>query len=360
MPIQVKKIKGHEYLYFQDSITLNSKTKVFSTLFGRKDNEKDLKKNFYDRSKKHNDKILKWRMEIDNYHFESKYTIDFKALEAVKHYYNFLFDTLNNIEKKEFGESFFIRYVFGTTAIEGNTYTENETGKLLVDELTTNNKTLNEANEIINYKDVREFINQYDDRPITQQFIKNINKILMKGIRRVNKEPFNAGEYRTSNVRLWGTEFRPCPPELIEFKIKSIIDEYEHGLKNKVHPIELAAIFHQKFEEIHPFEDGNGRTGRELLNYMLKQNGFPPIYIMPRHRSDYLNALEAGNSENFVPLIEFIINRIGATFLYILSKNSWFRELLKENTEFINGINDDRLNTMVSGILQLSKLKDPP
>lgn len=362
MPIQLKKIKGHEYLYFQDSVTLNGKTKVFSTFFGRKDFENNLKNEFFDKSKKHTDKILKWRMKVDNYNFENKYNINFKALEAIKHYYDFLLNNLTDNEQKEFQEAYYIRYVFGTTAIEGNTYTENETGKLLVDELTTNNKTLNEANEIMNYRDVREFIKQYDRPTITQQFIKNTNKLLMKGIRRANKKPFNAGEYRTSNSRLWGTEFRPCAPELIELKIRNIIEEYERGLKNKIYPVELAAIFHQKFEEIHPFEDGNGRTGRELLNFILERNGFPPIYILPNQRSDYLNALEAGNSENFVPLIEFIINRIVATFIYIISKNSWLKDSLtsKETTELITEIDDTRLTNIMSVIQQITNLKELP
>lgn len=361
MPILTKRIKGHQYLYFQDSITINSKSKVFNTLLGRKDFENELKKNFYDKFTKHNEKILKWRVQLNNYHFESKYNVNFKALEAVKIYFNLLYNTLNDIEKREFEESFFIVYVYGTTAIEGNTYTESETGKLLSDELTTNNKTLNEANEIMNYKDVREFINQYNG-PITQQFIKNINRILMKGIRRANKKPFNAGEYRTSNARLWGIEFRPCAPELIELKIRNIIEEYELGLKNKLHPIELAAVFHQKFEEIHPFEDGNGRTGRELLNYILQQNGFPPIYITPKQRSVYLNALEAGNSENFIPLFDFIIDRIVATFILIMSKSSWLQGIInsEESTELITKINDNRLNNILSLLKILTNSKELP
>lgn len=361
MTIVTKRIKGHEYLYFQDSITINGKSKVFNTLFGRKDFEEELKKNFYDKFTHHNEKILKWRIQLNNYYFESKYNVNFKALEAVKTFYFLLYNTLNDIEKKEFEESFFVMYVYGTTAIEGNTYTENETGKLLLDDLTTNNKTLNEANEIVNYKDVREFINQYNGA-ITQQFIKNINRILMKGIRRSNKKPFNAGEYRTSTARIWGIEFRPCAPELIELKIRNIIENYERELKNKVHPIELATIFHQKFEEIHPFEDGNGRTGRELLNYILKRNGFPPIYITPNRRSDYLNALEAGNSENFIPLIDFIVNRIVATFVYIMSKSSWLRRIInsKEATELITEINDNRLNNTVSLLKLLTNLEELP
>jgi Fic family protein len=84
-------------------------------------------------------------------------------------------------------------------------------------------------------------------------------------------------------------------------------------------------VFHQKFEEIHPFQDGNGRTGREILNLMLERQGFPPAYITPAERSRYLDALEAGNGLDYTPLIDFIIDRMNATLMYLFSKTSLYR-----------------------------------
>jgi Fic family protein len=82
-------------------------------------------------------------------------------------------------------------------------------------------------------------------------------------------------------------------------------------------------IFHQKFEEIHPFEDGNGRVGREILNFMLRQHKFPEIYITPGQSSQYYSALEEGNAQNYVPLLDFIMNRIIGTIQYLYSKTSF-------------------------------------
>jgi Fic family protein len=144
----------------------------------------------------------------------------------------------------------------------------------------------------------------------------------MKGVVGIDGRPINAGEYRTSSAKITGIWFKPVDSELISERLHYALADYHDGQKRNVHPVELASIFHQKFEEIHPFQEGNGRTGREILNYMLRRNGFPQIYITSKQRSEYLNALEEGNESNNVPLIDFIITRINATLAYLTSKNS--------------------------------------
>lgn len=131
----------------------------------------------------------------------------------------------------------------------------------------------------------------------------------------------NTGMYRTKRATISGVWYTPPPPEEVERRMHYLLADHNNRIKRKIHPIELTSIFHQKFEEIHPFQDGNGRTGREILNYMLNEYGFPPIYIPLERKRQYLDALEEGNKSNFIPLIDFIISRINATmWLWLSSK----------------------------------------
>ena len=78
-----------------------------------------------------------------------------------------------------------------------------------------------------------------------------------------------------------------------------------------MHPLILAAAFHHKFEKVHPFYDGNGRTGRMLLNLILLKNGFPPLIISDKQRKRYYNALEKADKADFSAIdknYESIIN----------------------------------------------------
>jgi Fic family protein len=88
--------------------------------------------------------------------------------------------------------------------------------------------------------------------------------------------------------------------------------------KEKYHPIVLAIIFHHKFEKIHPFMDGNGRTGRMLLNYILIKNNYPPIVIRNRNREKYLKSIRKAdnsdlfkiNNEDYLDLVQFIADEM--------------------------------------------------
>ena len=125
-------------------------------------------------------------------------------------------------------------------------------------------------------------------------------------------------------------------------------------MKNNIHPIERASILHQKFEEIHPFENGNGRVGREILNFMLRQYKFPLIYIPPHQDSQYYSALEDGNNQDYVPLLDFIMDRIIRTMQYVYSKTSFFN-YIKSNG--LKEFYEDR--GMAAGYARILEQLDP-
>jgi len=341
MTLVTKHIKGISYSYFQDAVkNPNRQLKVVNTLVGRADlSGKELVKAQALALQKHLVNLLRAGSIIKRprAHFENKPT-SFTAdeLEYMKWLYQSIRKNISDSDGEEYEKTFFIRYVYGTTAIEGITLNENETAKVLIEGLTPNNKPLQDAIAVANYRDVKEFL-RGSRGDITEPIIKHIHKLLMKGMNGADGKPISMGEYRIRGALIRGFGYVPPSAEAVPTRMRYLLDEYRRSIK-EVHPVEAAAVFHQKFEEIHPFQDGNGRTGREILNLMLERQGFPPVYITPTERGRYLDALEAGNRLDHTPLIDFMIDRMNATLLYLFSKTSlhklWgSKEVLEDQEE---------------------------
>lgn len=338
MTLVTKKISGHRYFYYQDSVHDGTKNVVVSTCIGRSDlpiEELEIAKE--KALGKHLIKICKEQKLIQQtpYHFEhspSVPEIDVDFLEYIRLIYEYVMKSLTAQELSDIENTFFIKYVHGTTGIEGNTMTESEVNKLLSAGLTSQNKTLNETIEVANYKDLREYLSDYTGE-VNERLIKIINKILMKGVIGRDGRPLLAGEYRTTRAFITGIGYAPPPPEAISKQIYYLLEDYKNGLENNIHPVELASKFHQKFEEVHPFQDGNGRTGREIINLMLQKAGFPRIYITEQQRGDYLDALESGNIGEYTPMVDFTITRIVATITFLYSRTSVYDIMMNPDFE---------------------------
>lgn len=336
MTLVTKSIRGQKYYYFQDSVKTNSKVKVINTLVSRADIEGSKLLQYKQIAHhKHFLKLLRTSAMIKRkpYRYENIETKEAQFLndsfEMLKLINQVARKSLSASELDGFEKTLFTRYVYCTTAIEGNTLTEEEAYNLLSADLTPRNKSVNETLEVSNYTYVKEYVEAYSGG-ITENFIKRVHKLLMNGIRGSNGKLIEAGEYRTGQAILQGIAFKPPHPELIHRQMKYIIADYNSKLAERVHPIEIASYFHQKFEEIHPFQDGNGRVGREILNYILTQNGFPPIYVTPKQRSSYLTALQEGNTENYTQLFLFILGRLTASIQYLFAKTTLYNMFTSE------------------------------
>ncbi|MDP9211192.1 MAG: Fic family protein [Thermoproteota archaeon] len=167
--------------------------------------------------------------------------------------------------------------------------------------------------------------------PISEQFRKEIHSVLMKDIQKSDGTNVNSGSYRTEASKLNNIWFTPSPPDMIGIKMKYLIEDFYSGVEKSIHPVELASVFHQRFEEVHPFDDGNGRTGREILNHMLRRSGFPQIYIPPLEHQIYFYCLTEGNKPNYVPLIDFVIHRMYQTMMYLMTKGDMGVETFSED-----------------------------
>jgi Fic family protein len=328
LTIVTRTIKNHRYLYYQDVIQLGSQqSKILNTLIGRADLPATQLIERKGRAfVKHFIKILQERSVIRkvDFRFENRPTeIGVDVLELIKAMYKVLIHNLTIEEREGFEKAIFTMYVNGSTAIEGNSLDVGQTYNLVYLDLSPSNKSTQEIIEVSNYRMIGEYLETYRGG-INEKMIRTLHKLIMNGLILVSKGYEEPGKYREIDVAIVKSLCRVPHYVDVPKEILKLLDWYDEGLEKKVHPLELAAMFHQKFECIHPFQDGNGRTGRAILDYMLRSADFPSIYIPREKRNSYLDALNEADLGNYVPLIDFIVSRILSSLRYLISKTSWF------------------------------------
>jgi len=190
------------------------------------------------------------------------------------------------------------QYIQGTTFIEGNTLNLQQVKDVLESGHFPSGKTLREVNEIQNYIDVLTYRRKYRGK-ITLSFIKKLHKLIVKNTREDEPGVFRKGDY----IAISGCDYQVCPSILIEESLEKIIDEYYNNINSGFYPFESALYFHYLFEMIHPFNDGNGRVGRELLNYLLEREGYQQFLVNGEGRDKYLKSLKWGNEEDYKAMI---------------------------------------------------------
>ena len=187
-------------------------------------------------------------------------------------------------EVERLREQFIVEYTYNSNAIEGNMLTLRETDMVLRG-LTIGQKPLKDHIEAVGHKDAFEFISELTKKnvPLNESIIKKIHYLVL-----ADKKD-DRGVYRRVPVRIMGAQYEPVQPYLIGPKMEQLIADFT---KSTEHIVTKLARFHLEFESIHPFIDGNGRTGRLLVNFELMKAGFPPIDIKFTDRIAYYKAFD--------------------------------------------------------------------
>lgn len=187
-------------------------------------------------------------------------------------------------EAMRLNEEFAVEYTYNSNAIEGNTLTLRETD-LVLRGLTVGQKPLKDHMEAVGHKEAFDFVLELvkNNVPLSESIIKQIHFLVL-----ADKKD-DRGVYRRVPVRIMGANHEPTKPYLIESETEQLLKRFE---QNQEHIITKLARFHIEFEGIHPFIDGNGRTGRLLVNLELMKAGFPPIDIKFTDRVAYYNAFD--------------------------------------------------------------------
>lgn len=232
---------------------------------------------------------------------------------------------------KNLEEWYRVELTYTSNAIEGNTLTRQETALIVQKGITVEGKSIVEHLEAINHAAAFTYIQQLAEKKkrerLTIQDILDIHKMILKKI-----DDSNAGRLRNTPVRISGsTTVLPNP-----LKVPELMDEFIYWLQStNDRPVQVAAEAHYKLVTIHPFVDGNGRTARLLMNFILIQAGFPPAIIKKEERNRYLNALETGqtkgNRDAYYELIYDAVDR--SLDIYLDSSNPQEIPLSSNKTE---------------------------
>lgn len=199
-------------------------------------------------------------------------------------------------ELERLTEEFIVEYTYNSNAIEGNTLTLRETD-LVLRGLTIDKKPLKDHMEAVGHKEAFEFVQDLvkDKVPLSENIIKQIHYLVLADKRE------DRGVYRRVPVRIMGAAHEPVQPYLIQPKMEQLLSDYRSSTE---HIIPKLARFHIEFEGIHPFIDGNGRTGRLLVNLELMKAGYPPIDIKFTDRVAYYHAFDAYHVKNNLGAME--------------------------------------------------------
>ena len=232
---------------------------------------------------------------------------DAETLQDLKEGYKAWLRRVPESAQKRIDEDFVIRFTYNSNAIEGNRLTLRQTALILKERIIPSGIRAQEYNEAINGKDCLEFLKAYKG-DFNQRLLLKVNEILTK-----NTGVVYTGRIRFFDVKIEGSNH--IPPGHTELK-KHLLKLYKwySANKRKLHPFELAAVVHAKLAWIHPFEDGNGRTARAIMNFILRKKELPMFFIPYEKREEYYKALEQADQGDYrwyvADMLSLIIDQI--------------------------------------------------
>ncbi len=222
-------------------------------------------------------------------------------------------------------QKFRLWWTYHSNAIEGNTLTQGEAEMFLMEGLTAKGKPLKDHLDLRGHSNAINYLLGFiqDKEVLTEAAIRELHKILLV-------EPYQVqaitpdglptskivalGEYKSqpNHVRTpTGETHYYASPQETPAKMHDLMVWYrEEAVRAGAHPVEIAAHFHHRFTEIHPFDDGNGRMSRLLMNLMLMQNGYPPAVIRISEKGQYLAALRRADSGEDDDFLSFIAEHV--------------------------------------------------
>jgi Fic family protein len=223
-------------------------------------------------------------------------------------------------------KKFRLEFNYNSNHMEGNTLTYNETELLLIFDETKGNHTLREYEEMKAHDVALQLVNEWandTERPLTEMNIKNLNQIIL--VKPFWKDAVTVGGQKTRRLikvgdyKEYPNSVRLSNGEVFEYAsvadtpilMGELIQWYrDQENKNEFHPVALAAMLHYRLVRIHPFDDGNGRISRLLMNYVLLKNGLPPLVIKSTDKRNYLSALNSADAGDLNSFIKYIAQQL--------------------------------------------------
>lgn len=223
-------------------------------------------------------------------------------------------------------QKFRLDWNYHSNHLEGNSLNYGETKALILFGITAQGKPLKDHLEITGHNEALNWIIDVvkQEYPLTENFIRQLHTLLLKEPYEIKSiapdgktvltRRIEVGKYKTKPnhvVTQTGEIFYFESPEETPAKMFDLLNWYnEKSKENDVNPIELATEFHYKLIRIHPFDDGNGRTARILMNFILMQFGFPPVIVKTEDKQNYFSVLQLADAGNLKPFMDYITNNL--------------------------------------------------
>lgn len=209
------------------------------------------------------------------------------------------------VKNSDMYDQFLLSLTYNSNKIEGSTLTEDETMAIMFDNISLPNKDIIEQLEVKNHQAVLQYLLKCllsASFKINEAFILKLHSILMNSIKN------DAGYYRNHGVRILGTYV----PTTNYLKVPKLMKEMIKGINRKnSDTIAHVANIHSRFEQIHPFSDGNGRIGRLFMHAMLLRNNLPPAVVEQKKKRSYNYCLRRAQlNEDFIPLENLLCDSV--------------------------------------------------
>ncbi len=231
-------------------------------------------------------------------------------------------------------EKFEIEMTYNSNAIEGNTLTLKETYWVIQQGITVKGKSLKDHLEAKNHQEALDYLYELIEHgishTISEQLVRSLHALVIQNI-----DKNIAGKYREVDVFITGTDHRPPSSFEVPIKMRELV-QWARENYGKIDIVEFSAMFHHKFVHVHPFEDGNGRTGRLLMNIFLMQYGFPMTIIQVLDRQKYYRALRDADNNNYKPLCSFIAQAVLRSLNIYLNVLTPSKEKFEQKEQWIS------------------------
>jgi len=196
-------------------------------------------------------------------------------------------------------EALEIEYTYHSNAIEGNRLTYRETQLVIREGVTIGGKSVRDHLEARNHPRAISYVESLKDRDLMENDVLALYGIIFSGILE------NAGSFRKSQVFIEGSDYLPPPAFEVPVLIKELL-EWLRKNPEELRPVEVAAVFHHRFVSVHPFDDGNGRVARLLMNLLLIKRGYPFTVVRNYDRRRYYDTLRKADGGDLAPFVNFI------------------------------------------------------
>ena len=302
--IKIKNIGKKDYLYAEYSFRLlNNKIKKISKLIKEKGDieKKEIRDYFFQKEIEAHQKYAFEKYQTDLILTKERLS----KIEALRIEYKYLLKRLTKKQMKDVLDRFTVNFTYESNAIEGNSLTLKDVTMVIKENIVPKGADLRDIYETRNTREAHELL--FDKKiKINLKDIINVHSLL------VRDTGITAGFKKVPNFLLM-RNVDTTPPENVDKEMMRLVEWY-NSLKGKEHPLKLATEFHAKFERIHPFEDGNGRVGRLLINAILLEHDYPPLIIRKTMRVSYFSALEAYDKGYKDKLYRFVVDKFLRTF----------------------------------------------